>query len=261
MPNLHGDFIWYELMTPDPAGAKTFYDAVIGWTMAAEGGAMPNGSEYREIMAQDGNHAGGVLTLTPQMAEGGACPKWFGYVGVDDVDDLVAKAQEQGGAVHMGPMDMEGIGRMAMLADPQGVPFYVMRGFPGGESKAYQMMSHGHVAWNELNTRQFDGARTFYYDLFGWTDGEAMPMGELGTYQMFDQNGRTIGAVSPVLGQMQPGWMYYFAVDDIDRACEAIGAHGGTLLQEPQEIPGGMFSTYARDPQGAAFAIVGERKG
>jgi predicted enzyme related to lactoylglutathione lyase len=262
MANLHGDFIWYELMTPDPAGAKAFYDVVIGWSMAGEGNAMPGGAEYREVMAQDGNHAGGVLTLTPQMAEAGTQPAWIGYIGVDDVDATVSKAQEHGGTVFMGPMDMEGVGRMAMLADPQGVPFYVMRGFPGGESKAYQMMSPGHVAWNELNTGEPEAARTFYYELFGWTDGEAMPMGELGTYQMFDQNGQTIGAMMRLIrdSMPSPSWLFYFAVEDIDEAHRAISASGGQVLQEPQEIPGGMFSLSARDPQGAMFAIVGPRK-
>ena len=261
MPNLHGDFIWYELMTPDPASARAFYGAVLGWTIAAEGNAMPGGSEYREIMAQDGNHAGGVLTLTPQMADSGVRPAWFGYVGVDDVDAAVAKAQEKGATLFMGPMDMDGVGRMAMLADPQGAPFYVMRGFPGGESKAYQMMSPGHVAWNELNTNDFDAGRSFYYDLFGWTDGESMPMGDLGTYQLFDQNGQSIGAVSPLLGETPPGWRFYFAVQDIDDAQRAVTANGGTLLQEPQEIPGGMFSIRVTDPQGAILALVGPRKG
>jgi predicted enzyme related to lactoylglutathione lyase len=261
MPNLHGDFIWYELMTPDPSGAKAFYDAVLDWTVAAKGNPMPGGSEYREIMAQDGNHAGGVLTLTGQMAEAGSRPAWFGYVGVDDVDTLVANAQERGATLFMGPTDMEGVGRMAMLADPQGAPFYVMRGFPGGESKAYQTMTPGHVAWNELNTSDFDRGRGFYYDLFGWTDGEAMPMGELGTYQLFDQNGQSIGAISPLLGETRPGWLFYFAVEEIDRARKRVSAHGGTLLQEPQEIPGGMFSVNARDPQGALFAMVGPREG
>jgi len=261
MRNLHGDFIWYELMTPDPQGAKVFYDAVIGWTIGAEGRGMPNGSEYREIMAQDGHHSGGVLTLTPEMVAAGARPSWIGYVGVDDVDAVVAKAREHGARVDMAPMDMEGVGRMAMLADPNGAPFYVMRGFPDQESKAYQMMSPGHVAWNELSTPGPDEARAFYYDLFGWSDGEAMPMGELGTYQMFDRDGKTIGAMMPLIpgAAAQPSWLFYFAVEDIDEAHRAITANGGTVLQEPQEIPGGMFSVNARDPHGATFALVGAR--
>jgi len=261
MTNVHGDFIWYELMTPDPAASRAFYDAVTGWTMQAEGAAMPNGSEYREIMGQDGTHAGGVLTLTPEMAQHGARPAWLGYVGVEDVDAAVERAREAGGSVLMQPMDMEGIGRMALLADPFGAPFYVMRGLPGMDSKAYQTMTPGHVAWNELSTPDPEAARTFYYALFNWTDGEAMPMGELGTYQMFDQNGQSIGAVMRLPdGSMAPAWLFYIAVEDIDSAHRAIGARGGQVLMGPQEVPGGMFCVNAIDPQGAMFAVVGARR-
>ena len=261
MANAHGDFIWYELMTPDPAGAKAFYDAVVGWNMAAQGSPMPGGVEYREILAQDGSHAGGVLTLTPDMAQGGARPAWIGYVGVENVDEAVARAQEAGGSVLMEPMDMEGIGRMALIADPFGAPIYVMRGHADMDSKAYQMMSPGHVAWNELSTPDPDAARSFYYALFNWTDGEAMPMGELGTYQMFDQNGQSIGGIMRMPEEtMPPSWLYYIAVRDIDEAHRTIGAQGGQVLAEPQEVPGGMFCINAVDPQGAMFAVVGARR-
>ncbi len=62
MSNPHGSPIWYELMTPDPAGAKAFYDAVIGWTVEA----APSGDvDYRMIAAQ-GGLVGGVLGLTAE---------------------------------------------------------------------------------------------------------------------------------------------------------------------------------------------------
>ena len=35
MANAHGEFIWYELMTPDPDASKIFYDSVVGWTIGA----------------------------------------------------------------------------------------------------------------------------------------------------------------------------------------------------------------------------------
>jgi len=263
MSNSQGAFVWYELMTPDPAGATAFYDAVIGWTIQAEGRAMSSGAEYREILAQDGQHSGGVLTLSPEMQQEGARPAWIGYVAVDDVDTTLARAVERGATTFIEPMDMEGIGRMAMLADPQGAPFYILSGPAVGASRAWQMMSPGHVAWNELNTSDPEAARSFYYGLFGWTDGEAMPMGEMGTYQMFDHAGQTIGAMMQLIRQSAPVplWLFYFAVEDIDEAHRAIPANGGQVLQEPQEIPGGMFALSARDPQGAMFALVGPRKG
>ena len=36
MPKPEGGFVWYELMTPDPAAAKRFYDAVVGWSIAED---------------------------------------------------------------------------------------------------------------------------------------------------------------------------------------------------------------------------------
>ena len=80
-----GAFIWYELMTPDPDAAKTFYDAVIGWDIAPRDpgeGRM----DYRMIRRSDGGMAGGVLALSREMLDGGARPAWYGYVHVADVD-------------------------------------------------------------------------------------------------------------------------------------------------------------------------------
>jgi len=56
-----------------------------------------------------------------------------------------------------------------------------------------------------------------------------------------------------------PGWSFYMRVPDIDAAAAAIAAQGGSLLVPPGEIPGGEFTLAARDPQGAAFALIGPR--
>src|SRR6185503_6384593 len=80
--NPHGSFIWYELMTGDPAGAKRFYDQVVGWNIDAN--AMPGPVEYRMIGRSDGGQAGGVLKITDDMAQHGARQVWLGYVQVDN---------------------------------------------------------------------------------------------------------------------------------------------------------------------------------
>jgi len=81
-----GAFIWYELMTDDPAGAKAFYDAVVGWNVQADATPMPTGTEYRMIGRSDGGAAGGVLTIGDDMKRNGAKPGWLGYVHSPDVD-------------------------------------------------------------------------------------------------------------------------------------------------------------------------------
>lgn len=263
MTNKHGEFIWYELMTRDPGAAKAFYDDVIGWNV---GEPMPGNVEYRQIAAGE-EHVGGVLRLTDEMCQHGAQPVWMGYVGVDDVDATLAKLERLGGAILMPAMDIAGVGRIAMVADPLGAPFYVMRGsVEGGVSTAFHSCSNGagkngHCSWNELATTDQTRALGFYGELFGWTSIEGMPMGDLGEYKFLDHQEMRLGAISPYLEEGEaPIWLYYFYVADIDVACRKTEAHGGAVLQGPDEIPGGDYAVVGSDPEGATFALVGPRK-
>jgi predicted enzyme related to lactoylglutathione lyase len=260
-----GKPIWYELMTPDPGAVSPFYRAVVGWEIPAEGHAMPNGSEYREIARSGGGSAGGVLTLTGGMAAGGATPVWLTYFHVDDVDATVATASKMGAAVHMPAMTMGGVGRMAMLADPQGAAFYVMDptpppGNPDAESDAFKAMTPGHAWWNELETSDEPAATAFYTALFGWSADNIMPMGEHGDYRFVEVAGEQIGAINPWLADyMTVGWLPYFGVADIQAAKAAAEANGGTVTHDIHEVPGGSFIFTATDPAGAHVAFVGAK--
>src|SRR3982751_5847494 len=122
-----GQFIWYELMTTDVDAAKAFYDAVIGWNIESQSN-FPNG--YRMIGRSDGKSAGGILPLTEEMQQHGARPAWLGYIHVTDVDASVAAIEKAGGHVLMPAFDIPGVGRVAMVADPEGAPFYIMKPTP-----------------------------------------------------------------------------------------------------------------------------------
>src|SRR5690348_10941885 len=89
-PNPQGDFIWYELMTPDAEASKAFYDAVIGWDI---GEAAAEYQGYRMINSGGGS-AGGILPLTEEMQQHGARPMWLGYIHVNDVDRSVAAIEQ-----------------------------------------------------------------------------------------------------------------------------------------------------------------------
>ena len=263
MPNPHGDFIWYELITPDPDASKAFYDAVVGWDIEAR----PSGEmDYRMITIPGGDNAGGVLRLTPEMESNGARPVWLGYLAVDDVDAMVASVEHAGGKALMPANDMPGVGRIAMIADPQGAPIYIMKPTPppGSEGDASTVFSADdpmHVRWNELATSDPDSAINFYKRHFGWHQEGDMDMGPMGTYRFLQHGGIGIGAVMPRMPQMPVSlWGYYFGVDDIDRAAKAVTDGGGTILMGPMEIPGGEFSLNAMDPQQASFGLVGPRK-
>lgn len=258
MPNPHGSFIWYELISPDPAASKAFYDAVVGWDIEPE----PAGDmDYRMIRKSGGGNAGGILRLTDEMRGHGARPVWLGYVGVEDVDATIAGVTSDGGAVLLAANDIPGVGRIAMIADPQGAPLYVMREASDEDSDAFSVDQPQHVRWNELSTSDQDAAIAFYKRHFGWGQEGEMDMGEFGAYRFLQHGGVGIGAVMAKPPQMPVSlWTYYIGVDDIDRAAAAVTAAGGQILFGPMEIPGGEFSLNAMDPQGASFGLVGPRQ-
>jgi len=116
----HGAFSWSELMTSDPAAATAFYGALFGWTVqTSDMGTGP----YHEMKLGDTSVAGvmGMLPDAPPMP-----PHWGCYVTVNDVEETVAKCSALGGKTLVPPMDVPGVGRMAVIQDPQGAALSVM---------------------------------------------------------------------------------------------------------------------------------------
>ena len=252
-----GDFIWYELMTADPEGAKEFYDAVVGWTIS-EGAPEFNG--YRMIGRSDGKSAGGVLPLTDEMQQHGARPTWLGYISVPDVDQATAAIEQAGGKALMPAFDIPNVGRIALVADPQGAPFYVMKATPPepkAQSDVFSPTEQQRVGWNELNTSDPAAARKFYVGQFGWDDSQFMDMGEMGEYRFLEQDGTRIGALCGVMPGGQPAWRFYFRVPSIAKAKDVVTARGGTVRMGPMQVPTGDYIIIGSDPQGAEFALVG----
>jgi predicted enzyme related to lactoylglutathione lyase len=257
---LQGSHIWYELMTTDPDGATRFYETIVPGLKFGE--RLPGEQDYRIINRSDGGSLGGVLGLTGEMQGHGANPIWMGYIGADDVDATVAEIERRGGKALMPAFDIPQ-GRIAMVSDPQGNPFYVMKPVPpaGQEDKQSDVFSpteEQRVAWNELSTGDPAAARTFYGELFGWTSEEFMPMGEMGEYRFFAHADTTIGAVCGVMPGGHPGWRYYIRVPSVSKAADAAKSAGGSVAMGPMEVPGGDHIIIGHDPQGAEFALVGK---
>lgn len=249
MANPHGSWIWYELLTADADAAIDFYGKIIGWT----GTKFPSAEMDYNIMSAGSDNVAGIMR-NPMPTP----PAWLGYIGVDDVDAIVAQIESLGGKVHMPPTDLEGVGRMAMVEDPQGAHFYVMRGSSPEASKAYRRTELGKASWNELQTTDDGAAFGFYNQLFGWQKDGAMPM-PWGDYSFLKG-----GSGEEMWGAMMPrekaenpiAWNFYFRVPDIDAAFAQVKELGGTPFHDPMEVPGGERVFFATDPQGAAFGLV-----
>ena len=250
-------FFWYELMTSDADAAIRFYKDVVGWT-ADQVVATPEGERYTILAAGD-RSIGGVLQIGEQMRSHGARPGWLGYIHVADTDSAVRGIEEAGGSVHMPPTDIPNTGRFAMVADPGGVPFYVMTPRPrGDEPPPADPTSLGLVSWRELYAADGEKAAfAFYSGQFGWETLHEMDMGAMGTYRIFGVGDEQMGGMMDKPPQAPaPHWNFYFNVDSVDAAVERVKKAGGQVVMGPIEVPGGSWIIQGVDPQGAAFALV-----
>jgi len=110
-------FVWTELNTTDVTAATAFFADLFGWSCSET--EMSGGRTYSMFMDQDGKLVGGVHAMPPEVPPG-TPPVWFSYIGVADVDAVVARVPEAGGRVLKAPMEIPGYGRMAVIADPTG---------------------------------------------------------------------------------------------------------------------------------------------
>jgi uncharacterized protein len=116
-----GAFSWSELMTTDPAAAKAFYTKLFDW--GTRDMQMPSGTYTTCQVGEDS--VGGIMKIPAEAT--GMPPAWGVYVTVEDVDATIRQAEQLGGSLIMPPMEIDGVGRMAVLKDPQGATFSVIK--------------------------------------------------------------------------------------------------------------------------------------
>jgi predicted enzyme related to lactoylglutathione lyase len=124
---VHGTLCWADLSTPDVPTAKAFYEALFGWKIFA---APTDPSGYLHI--QNGDKDTDMIGGIPPSAHRppNAPPHWLVYFYVKDCDVSAAAATAAGGKILMGPMTIEKVGRLAVIADPQGAGFAIFKDIP-----------------------------------------------------------------------------------------------------------------------------------
>jgi predicted enzyme related to lactoylglutathione lyase len=247
-----GRFVWYDLMTSEPAAAEEFYTKLVGWgTQPFEGGDMP----YKMWTNQE-TPLGGVMEMPEEVRESGVPPHWMAYVSVEDVQATATRVTEAGGKILKEATEVPGSGSFAVLADPQGAAFavYSSAGEEGGSQSSSPL---GRFSWNELATSDYKGALAFYSDLFGWEPQDSMDMGEAGIYQIYGDGSEPFGGMFDKPDEMPgpPMWLYYISVQDVTTSVETVKELGGQVVNGPMEVPGGDLIAQCLDPQGALFAL------
>ena len=253
MAELLGRFVWYELLAADPAAALAFYPKVTGWGVETFTGL---GEPY-QMWTLAGQPLGGTMALPAEAKQAGAPTHWLAYVGTPDVDAAVARAKGLGASVQLAPMDIPTIGRIAVLADPQGASFAVYA--PASPPPPAGPPGIGEFSWHELATTDPTAAFSFYSALFGWEKkGDGHDMGPLGIYQEYGPKGApAVGGIcrKPDERPAPPHFLLYVRTGDLEGALNTVEQGGGRVLNGPMEVPGGDRIAQCLDSQGAAFAL------
>jgi predicted enzyme related to lactoylglutathione lyase len=260
---------WADTGQPDPEAAVAFYSGVFGWEFEE---MMPPGSEGKYFVARlrggDVAAVGSLPEAAPQTAA------WNTYVWVESADETAGKVRDAGGTAMMEPFDVMDAGRMALFADPEGAAFCVWQ---ANKHKGAQIVNEpGSLNFNDLNTRDVEGAKAFYGAVFGW---ETLALE--GGFQMWTLPGYgdhleqsdpdirkrnaeldapvgfedVVASLAPIpedQPDVPPHWGVTFAVDDADAVAAKTTELGGTVIVPPLDAPW-VRMTLIADPQGATF--------
>jgi len=253
-----GKFIWYDQMSNDLPGSEKFYSEVVGWSLAAN---TMNDQAYT-LLAVGKTMVGGLMPIPADAAKSGARPTWMGYISVDNVDAYARKLTAAGGTIFRDPTDIPNVGRFAVVGDPHDAGFVLFR--PNGEPPPGGPPAPGTpgtIGWHELQAGDLNSAFAFYSGLFGWTKSDAIAMGPMGAYQIFNIDDVQAGGMMTKTPQTpQPFWLYYINVEAIDAAAARATKAGGKICNGPLEVPGGQWIVQCLDPQGAMFAMVAPQR-
>jgi len=248
-----GSFCWYELATRDQARAVDFYRKLIGWEVKDQ----PMGPDFVYSLAQrEGKDVAGIYQMQGPQFEG-VPPHWMYYVWVDDVDASAAKAKDLGAKLLAEPMDIPGVGKMAVFQDPTGAHLAIFHGAEHPGAARFENPAQT-FCWTELMTRDTDRAGSFLTRLFGWGT-QTKDMGPAGTYTMFMKGKEMVCgmmAMGPEFGEIPPHWMGYIAVADCDATVKQATDMGAKVHVPPTDIPDiGRFAIFT-DPTQAAVAVI-----
>ncbi|HSS33545.1 MAG TPA: VOC family protein [Solirubrobacterales bacterium] len=243
---------WVELSgTPDIEASEAFYRELFGWEMPEQPNSVQLGG-YRRAKLNGKDVAG----VSPKMDDSQPTV-WATYISVEDAAATMAKVGEAGGQTIVEPMDVMGMGHMAVFSDPTGAVCGIWQ--PGTFAGAEVVNEYGSWGWNELSTRDTAAAKQFYGAVFGW-GFEDEESDRAGTYTVWKSGEAMAGGMLDmnavgIPAEVPPNWLTYFMVENTDAAVEKVKAGGGNIMMEPIEIPVGRFAV-ATDQFGAAFAIM-----
>ncbi len=242
----NNSFVWYENASDNKDAAKAFYTEVIGWK-THEMDMGPAGT-YVSLVAGD-KPRGGLVAAAP-----GVPSHWVSYLRVEDVDATTAAAKGNGGSILAEPFSVPGVGRISVIADPQGAAFALFHeADEAGASNA--PAGDGAFHWTELWAKDIHAVLPFYEKTFGITS-EKMPMPDGDYYVLKHGDAMVGGAMQSKIEEAPAMWLPWIEVADVDATVARATSKGGDVKAPAFSVPGVGYMSIIGDSNGAVVGVI-----
>ena len=240
----YGQFIWHDLITPNPKKAMEFYSSLFGWTYETLG---KEGQQYH-VIYHNGKPIGGIIELNAAEHPAG---EWLSSISVPDVEKAVAYNTQKGGKTLFKIAHFTGRGKSALVQDPQGAYISFVHSDTGDP---VFMSENNNWLWNELWTSNMDASLFYYQGLVPYksekVDDQVVP------YFLFENNGNKLsGVMQNPVENMRSAWVPYIKVEDVDALAEKAESLGAVIMLKPDQSIRNNSVSIIQDPNGAPFAV------
>jgi hypothetical protein len=221
-----GKFIWYDLITDEPDAAQRFYQSVFGWSFRP----VPADAGSYTLIENGGDRIGGIF-VHGRPAGSARGSRWVPVMSVADAGAAVEEVRRNGGSIVAPLATVAGRGRHALLSDPEGALFGVLRAERG--DPADTPVEDGDFFWLDLFARDQQLAADFYRRIGGY-DVSQTPAATGATRFVLQAQGYARAGILPLpQGLQQSGWLPYVLVEDIPATLKKVAAAGGRVVVQP----------------------------
>lgn len=235
-----GRIVWHDLLTSDLRVAGSFYEKVFGWQIEYK--------EHSALARNSGKRVAGILELPTQDDKSRAV--WLPSVSVSDVDATVRSAEDLGGKVLRGPVDMDRRGRAALIKDFQGASLVLLTAKGGDPVLAEAEV--GAWLWNEIWTDDPVKTENYYSAVLGF-DG-VVPVKD--DYSVFMKDDEWIAGMRHLQGKREElVWVPVVRVDNPESVATQVELSGGAVVIPPDQAPVKGSTALISDPTGGLLLI------
>ena len=242
-----GRFVWQDLVTKDVAACRKFYGDLLGWEFQE----MTRRGRPYVVARSQGHLVGGIVEAKDPSIERAA---WLSFLAVDDLERAMTLVTATGGKLLRDAVAIRGLGRFAVVTDPQGAALGLAQLDVEPPAGAVEH-GVGEFFWREYFARDASSALSFYKQLNGYDDSPSARAKV--EYHILARGGPQAGLlrIPDEFKGVAPNWLPYVRVEDPQALVAKVESLGGRVLVPPQPgIRDGKVAIIA-DPTGGAVAL------